>query len=100
MPSLVILHVSLGPEALTAPLGANERPFVSVDEHVDAQVLLFRECLSAGRFWTFKWLGPIVNVEVRVQTNFTGENFFAPLVGAPQNDLLSVVILNLALRFA
>ena len=99
MPSLVILHVSLGPEALPAPLRADERPLVTVDEHVDAQVLLLRESLSASGFGALEWLGPIVEVEVGLQTDSTGEELLAPLVGAPQNQLLSVGVLIIALGF-
>ena len=46
VPSFVILHVSFGSETLATPLGTHERSFVGVDQHVDAQVLFFRECLA------------------------------------------------------
>ena len=35
VPSLVVSHVSLGAEALSAVLGAGEGPLVLVDAHVD-----------------------------------------------------------------
>lgn len=100
MPSLVILHVSLGPEALSASLGAYEWPLVTVDEHVDAQVLLLRECLSTSGLGTLKRLSAIVQVEVGLQTDSTGEYFLAPLVRASQNQLLPVGVFVVALGLA
>ena len=100
MPSLVILHVSLGPEALSASLGAYEWPLVTVDEHVDAQVLLLRECLSTSGLGTLKRLSAIVQVEVGLQTDSTGEYFLAPLVRASQNQLLPVRVFVVALGLA
>ena len=38
--SLMVLHVTLGSETLSTTLRARERSLVSVDAHVDPQVLL------------------------------------------------------------
>lgn len=41
--SLVVLHVSFGPETLAASLRTREGSLARMDEHVDSQVLLFGE---------------------------------------------------------
>ena len=60
----MILHVAFGPEALSAPLGALERPLVRVDKHVDPQVLLLRKRLAAVWLRALKRLCPVVQMQV------------------------------------
>lgn len=96
----MVLHVSLGSEALAASLRADEGPLVGVDQHVDAQILLLAESPSAGGFRALEGLGPIVEVQVRLQADPPGEDFFAALVRAAKDQLAAVRVLIEALGVA
>lgn len=90
MSSFVVLHVTFGPEALPTSLGTQERPLVGVDHHVDAQVLLLGEGLATAGFGALKGLCAIVQVQVRLEPNASGEDFCAPLVRALEHHAFSV----------
>ena len=60
MASLVVTHVTLGPEALAAALWALEGTFVDMDPHMNAKILFFTEGFSTGRECTLKGLGAVV----------------------------------------
>ena len=60
MASLVVTHVSLGPEALAAALWALEGALVDVDAHVNAKILFFTEGFSTAWERTLEGLGPVV----------------------------------------
>ena len=75
--ALVIKHVPLRPEALTAILWARIGPFILVDSDVDLEVLLLTEGLVATREWTLKGLRPIMNMHVGLKTNLTFESLIA-----------------------
>ena len=60
MASLVVSHVPLGPEALSAALWALERPLVDMDPHVNAKILLLAEGFPAARKGALVRLSPIV----------------------------------------
>ena len=67
--ALVITHVSLRPEALTAALGTRIGPLILVNPHMDLEVLLLAEGLAAGWIRTLEWLRPIMNVHVGLKAN-------------------------------
>jgi hypothetical protein len=61
-----------------------------VDEHVDPQVLFFRESLSTGGLRALKRLCTIVKVQVRLQADPPSKDLLAALVGAFKHYLLPV----------
>ena len=78
----MVSHVALGPEALAAPLWALEGPLVGMDSHVDPQILLLTEGLTAARVCTLIRLGPIVEVEMSIEAELAREGFVAPSLRA------------------
>ena len=58
--SFVVLHISLGPEALSTALGAWKRTLVSVDPLVDFEILLLTESLVAAGERALEGLGALV----------------------------------------
>ena len=56
----MISHVAFGPEALSTPLWALEGPLISMNPHVDSEILLLTECFTATRVFTLVGLSPIV----------------------------------------
>ena len=58
--SFMISHVAFGPEALSTPLWALEGPLISMNPHMDSEILLLTECFTATRVFTLVGLSPIV----------------------------------------
>ena len=71
MATLVVTHVSLRPEALTATLWTRIGPFILVDSEMYLEVLLLTEGLVAVWIRTLEGLRPIVNMHVGLKTNLT-----------------------------
>ena len=70
MAPLVVLHVALGTEALTAAERADERSLVRVNSAVNQQILLLAKGFPALREIAPEWLCPVVEVHMGVQSNF------------------------------
>ena len=71
MATLVVKHIPLCPEALTAALWTRVRPPILVDSGVNLEVLLLTEGLVAVWIRTLEGLSPIVNMHVGLKTNLT-----------------------------
>ena len=94
-------QVSLRPEALsTALLRADEGPLVTVNPHVDLQVLLLTEPLWTPWKGASVWLSAKVQVHVGRQSYFSAENFRTARVRAWEDTSVLVIGGGLPLRAA
>ena len=75
--ALVITHVPLRPEALTAALGTRIGPLILVNPHMDLEVLLLTEGFTTAREWTLEWLCSIMDVHVSLEANLSCEGLTA-----------------------
>ena len=101
MASFVVEQVSLRPEALcTALLRADEGPIVSVNPHVDLQVLLLAEPLWTPLKGAPVWLSAKVQVHVGRQSYLSCENFRTARVRAWEDTYSPVAPGGLPLRAA
>ena len=65
---LMVMHVAFGSKCLPTALNAAFiRAFVSVDPHVDSEILFLTEGLLTAREWTLEGLRPIVQLHVLQQ---------------------------------
>ena len=78
--TLVVKHIPLCPEALTAALWTRVRPPILVDSGVNLEVLLLTEGFIAARKRTLKWLCPIMDMHVSLKANSSCEGFIAAWV--------------------
>ena len=62
--TLVVKHITLCSEALTATLWTRVRPPILMDPHVNLEVLLLTEGFIAGWKRTLEWLCPIMDMHV------------------------------------
>lgn len=94
MASFVVLHVSLGAETFATPLGTCERPFISVDSHVNSEILLLRKCLATGKMRTLEWLSSIVDMEMSIKPHLAGEDLLAASDRAEEESTIILILVN------
>ena len=75
--TLVIKHVPLRSEALTATLRTRIVPSLLVDSEVNLEVLLLTEGLITARKRTLEWLRPIMDMHVGLETYLPCEGLIA-----------------------
>lgn len=98
MATLMVLHVALGAEGLAAAgHGALEGPLVSVNPHVDPQVLLLGEGFVAAGVFALVRLRAIVHVHVGVQSHAAAKNFHAPFEWARVDAVVAVGVVEVLL---
>lgn len=78
----MVSHVAFGSETLTTALWALKGPLVSMNPHVDSEILLLTEGFAAAWMCTLIGLGPVVQMEMGVEPQLTGESFVASSVWA------------------
>lgn len=74
MTAVVVLHIALGSETLTA-VWTYKGPLVGVDHHVNLQILPLRKRFATVLGRTLKWLSSKMQVHVGQQPNFFLESF-------------------------
>ena len=83
----MVLAVALGAESLAAAEAAHVGPLLEVGAHVDAQVVLLAEGLSAARVLALVRLRARVQVHVRLHAVVALKPFAAARVGALEAQL-------------
>ena len=98
--ALVVKHVPLGAEGLTAVmLRASKRTLVSVDAHVNIEVLLLAESFAAGGIGALKRLSAQVQVQVGIQSGLAAKDLIAAGMGTGVAWVLAFFIVTLTAVF-